>query len=154
VRSRNFLVSAALATALAACGGGATTARPAGGPSGTAVQATAPASAVEQFIGYARQAKYTEMGYLFGTARGPLAESQAPERVARRMEAIASVLRAESYALNAMVNTPGRPEARTIMVELRQGRQSRQVPFIVVQGPAGTWLVEMVDMQAAIRPRS
>lgn len=149
MRSRNPLVCAALAGALAACGGGG--ARPAVTPSGTVVQATAPASAVEQFIGYARQGKFTEMGYLFGTARGPLAESQAPERVARRMQAIASALRNESYSLNAVVNTPGRPEARTILVELRQGRNRRQVPFTVVQGPGGTWLVEVVDMQAALR---
>jgi hypothetical protein len=153
VQSWKLLVSAAVAVSLTACasGGGAGNAA---APGGMVVQASAPASAVEQFLGYARQAKYTEMGYLFGTARGPVAESQSPARVARRMQAIASVLRSDSYALNAMVATPGRTDARTITVELRQGRRRTQVPFTVVQGPGGTWLVEMVDLEAASRAQS
>ena len=70
---RTILPLAALVLALsaAACGGGGA-ARPSGAPApGGVVAATQPAAAVEQFIGLAAQQRYTEMGYVFGTARGP-----------------------------------------------------------------------------------
>ena len=141
-----------LTVSFAACssGGGR---RPSSAPPATGVGATAPASAVEQFIGMAAQQRYTEMGYVFGTARGPLAEQQAPDRVTRRMQALANVLRHESFAMTGVVPVSGRPEARLVTVQLRQGRRIVDVPFTVVQGPGGRWLVEVVDVEAAMQPR-
>jgi hypothetical protein len=136
---------------LSACGGGTA---PSGGPAPAGMAAaTQPAAAVEQFIGLAKQQRYTEMGYIFGTSRGPLAERQAPVRVTRRMQALANVLRHDSYAMTGVVPVSGRPEARMVMVQLRQGRRTVDVPFTVVQGPGGGWLVELVDLQAALESR-
>jgi len=149
VHRRNLSV-AALVFALfaAACGGGG--GRQGGGPAPSGmVAATQPAAAVEQFIGLAQQQRYTEMGYVFGTARGPLAEHQDPARVARRMQALANVLRHQSFAMTGVVPVPGRPDARLVTVQLRQGRRTVNVPFTVVQGPGGGWLVEVVDIEAA-----
>jgi hypothetical protein len=112
-----------------------------------------PAAAVEQFIGLAQQQRYTEMGYIFGTARGPLAEHQDPARVTRRMQALANVLRHDTYSMTGVVPVPGRPEARLVTVQLRQGRRTVDVPFTVVQGPGGRWLVEVVDFEAAMGGR-
>ena len=151
---RRYLPVAALAFSLAAAACGSSTgARPAGGPSGSSVGAMQPAAAVEQFIGLAAQQRYTEMGYVFGTARGPLAEQQAPARVTRRMQALANVLRHESFAMTGVVPVSGRPDARLVTVQLRQGRQTLDVPFTVVEGPGGRWLVEMVDIEAAMASR-
>jgi len=152
VRPWKLVALVLVAVPLAACGGGG--AGVGGGPAPAGVQAAAPASAVEQFMGFAKQERFTEMGYLFGSVRGPLAESQAPQRVARRMQAIARVIRHDSFSLSGMVPTPGRPNARTIMVEMRQGRRTVQVPFIVVQGPGGSWLVEQVDLEAISREQT
>lgn len=147
---RRILPVAALALSLAAaaCGGSS---QPARGPlpSGT-VGAMQPAAAVEQFIGLAQQQRYTEMGYVFGTARGPLAEQQEPARVTRRMQALANVLRHESFSMTGVGAVAGRPEARRVMVQLRQGRNTLDVPFTVVEGPGGRWLVETVDIEAAM----
>lgn len=147
---RNLPVAAlVLALSAAACGGGGVT-RPSGGPAPSGmVAATQPAAAVEQFIGLARQQRYTEMGYVFGTTRGPLAEQQDPARVARRMQALANVLRHQSFAMTGVVPVAGRPDARLVTVQLRQGRRTVDVPFTVVQGPGGGWLVEVVDIEAA-----
>ena len=38
-------------------------------------------------------------------------------------------------------------------VQLRQGRRTVDVPFTVVQGPGGQWLVEVVDVEAATGQR-
>jgi hypothetical protein len=138
----------ALCLSAAACGSGGNGPSSAG-PAPAGVGATQPASAVEQFLGFAQQQRYTEMGYVFGTARGPLAEQQAPARVSRRMQALANVLRHDTYSMTGVVPLPGRPEARLVTVQLRQGRRTVDVPFTVVQGPGGRWLVEVVDIEAA-----
>lgn len=149
---RNLPVAAlVLALATAACGGGGN--RPSAAPPPSGIAAMQPAAAVEQFIGLAQQQRFTEMGYVFGTARGPLAEQQAPARVARRMQALANVLRHDTYAMTGVVPLPGRPEARLVTVQLRQGRRTVDVPFTVVEGPGGRWLVEVVDVEAAMGPR-
>jgi hypothetical protein len=149
VHRRNLpVVVLALCLSAAACGGGGSRgAAPSSGPPPSGIGATAPAAAVEQFIGLAQQQRYTEMGYVFGTARGPLAERQAPARVTRRMQALANVLRHDTYAMTGVVPVSGRPEARLVTVQLRQGRGMVTVPFTVVQGPGGRWLVEVVDLQ-------
>ncbi|HEU4880611.1 MAG TPA: hypothetical protein VFT45_00160 [Longimicrobium sp.] len=147
------VVVLAVLVASAACGGSGG-GRPAGGPAPAGVGAAmAPAAAVEQFMGFAAQQRYTEMGYVFGTARGPLAEQQAPARVNRRMQAIASVLRHDTYSMTGVVPVPNRPEARQVTVQIRRGQRTMTVPFTVVQGPGGRWLVEMVDLEAAMDVR-
>jgi hypothetical protein len=148
---RRYLPVAALVLSLAACAGSSS--RPSSAPPSGAVGAMQPAAAVEQFIGLAAQQRYTEMGYVFGTARGPLAEQQEPARVTRRMQALANVLRHESFAMTGVVPVSGRPEARLVTVQLRQGRNTVDVPFTVVEGPGGRWLVEMVDIEAAMASR-
>jgi len=143
---------AALAIVLttAACGGGGRSSRPSGAPPPPGmVAATQPAAAVEQFLGLAQQQRYTEMGYVFGTARGSLAERRDPASVARRMQALANVLRHDSFAMTGVVPAAGRAEARVVTVQLRQGRRTANVPFTVVEGPGGRWFVEVVDVEAA-----
>jgi hypothetical protein len=149
LRSRHLSLAACV-LALAACGGGTA---PAAAPAPTGIVATAPASAVEQFLGFAGQGRYVEMGHVFGTARGPISEQQEPARVARRMEALATVLRHDEYSMTGVTPISGRPEARRVTVLLRQGRQQVEVPFVVVQAPGGRWLVEVVDVEAAMEPR-
>jgi hypothetical protein len=140
------VVALAFSLAAAACSSGG---RPAGAPGPGATAAMAPAAAVEQFLGLATQQRFTEMGYVFGTARGPLAEQQEPGRVTRRMQAIAHVLRHDTFAMTGVMPMPGRPEARRVTVQLRRGRGAVEVPFTVVEGPGGRWLVEAVDLEAA-----
>lgn len=147
------VVVLAILVASAGCGGSGGS-RVAAGPAPAGVGAAmAPAAAVEQFMGFAAQQRYTEMGYVFGTARGPLAEQQAPGRVIRRMQAIASVLRHDTYAMTGVVPVPERPDARQVNVQLRRGQRTVNVPFTVVQGPGGRWLVEVIDLEAAMAGR-
>jgi hypothetical protein len=143
------LILPALTLALAACGGS----RPAPATAPSGIVAMAPASAVEQFLGFAAQGRYVEMGHVFGTSRGPIAEQQEPGRVVRRMQAVASVLQHEEFSMTGVVPVSGRPDARRVTVLLRSGRQQSEVPFLVVQGPGGRWLVEMVDVEAGMQRR-
>ena len=152
MRSRHLPVLVLVVLLVSAAGGGSGGGRASGGPAPAGVGAAmAPAAAVEQFMGFAAQQKYIEMGYVFGTARGPLAENQAPALVVRRMQAIANVLRHDSYSMTGVVPVAGRPDARQVIVQMRQGRRTVNVPFTVVQGPGGRWLVEVVDLEAAMR---
>lgn len=147
MRSRHLaIVALVLSLPAAACGGGS---RPGAAPPPNVAAAMTPAAAVEQFIGLAAQQRYTDMGYLFGTPRGPIAEHRAPARVSRQMQAIAQVLRHDTYAMTGVVPVANRPEARQVTVQLRRGSRQLNVPFVVVQGPGGRWLVEVVDLEAA-----
>lgn len=150
MRSRHRLFAASLVVLLAACGGSGSAAR---GPAPSGVVASTPAAAVELFLGFAKQERYTEMGHLFGTARGPLAERRPPLRVAQQMQALATLLRHDTFSLAGVMPGVGRPEARQVMVQLRTGGRVVDIPFLVVQGPGGRWLVEMVDTDAAQQPR-
>jgi len=151
VRPRHLPVVVLMVLVASAACGGSGGGRGAGGPAPAGVSAAmAPAAAVEQFMGFAAQQRYTEMGYVFGTARGPLAQQQSPDRVIRRMQAIATVLRHDTYAMTGVVPVAGRADARQVTVQLRQGQNTVNVPFTVVQGPGGRWLVEIVDLEAAM----
>jgi hypothetical protein len=55
--------------------------------------------------------------------------------------------------MTGVVPVADRPDARQVTVQLRRGQRTMTVPFTVVQGPGGRWLVEVVDLEAAMDVR-
>jgi hypothetical protein len=132
---------------LAGCGGGGRgMAPPRGGPGGTA-----PASTVERFLRLAAAKEYGQMGYVFGTAQGSIAQRDAAPTVERRMFALATILEHDRFAIREEQPIPGRTgQAVQVNVQLTRGRQARTVPFVVVRG-GDRWYVEQVDLEKVTR---
>lgn len=111
--------------------------------------APAPSAAVERFLQLARDKDYAEMGYLFGTAEGPVMRRDPAPQVERRMYGIATVIRNEGYTIRGEEPIPGRLGAAVrVNVQLRQGNRRPNVPFVAVRGPDSRWFVEQVALDA------
>lgn len=136
------LVTIAALMALTGCGGAIQP--PSGGPG-----APAPDAAVERFLQLAGQQEYLQMGWLFGTSDGPVLQRDPPSDVEKRMYALATVLRNQTFYVGAATAVPGRiGAAQQFRVLLRREGREIRVPIIAVRGPGQRWLVEQVDVSA------
>ena len=124
---------------------------------------------VERFLEAANARDVETMGRLFGTSSGPLGDTggtfgcffkkigswfggNACTRrvdVELRMDAIASIVQHQEYRIVREEPVAGRTSlTRRVLVDLEmQGRQVREVPFVVVRTGEGRWLVEEVPLE-------
>jgi hypothetical protein len=140
------LMTVAAVLALAACAPALRT--PAAGPG-----AAAPAAAVERFLllvgDRENNERYLEMGWVFGTDRGPVIRRDPAADVERRMFAIATVLEHERFAVRSQAPVPGRVgNAIVVDVALTQRGREYVVPFTTVRGPGERWFVEQVRLES------
>ncbi len=127
-----------------------------GGPRGQSTPgAPAPAAAVERFLRLASAKSYGEMGWVFGTAQGPIIRRDPAGDVERRMYALASILEHESFSLHGEEPVAGRPAGAAVRMSARLTQRGRRtdVPFLAVRGPEGRWFVEEVGVEALTNPR-
>jgi hypothetical protein len=109
----------------------------------------APAAAVERFLQLAAERRYVEMGWVFGTADGPVIDQWPRPEVEQRMYAIARVLDNESFVIGPSSAVPGRiGSAERLVVSLLTESKSYEVPFVVVRGARNRWFVEQVNLEA------
>lgn len=147
----------------------------------TVVQGTPGAGVVaqlslERFLQAANERDLEAMGRLFGNASGPAWETGSTfgcafkkigswfggtpcvkrRDVEVRMDAIAQVLRHQDYRVVREESVAGRMnEATRIFVDLVfEGQIARGVPFVLVRSGGARWLVEEVDLQAAMNRRT
>lgn len=127
---------------LAACATGAPAPRSTPG-------APAPSAAVERFMSLVQERDYVEMGWLFGTAQGPVLRRDPASEVEKRMYALSTVLQNEGFTLRGEEPVPGRTGAAVrVTVQLQQGSRRPVVPFVAVRGPDARWFVEQVGVEA------
>ena len=107
------------------------------------------AAAVERFLQLAGERDYVQMGWVFGTADGPVARQWPLPEVEKRMYALASVLQHDSFVIGRESPVPGRiGDAVSFSARLINGGRTYVVPVIAVRGPDARWYVEQVDLQA------
>lgn len=134
------------------------------------VAAVAPMLSVERFLQASNERDLHAMGSLFGTADGPIIETggafgcafkkigswigigercRTLQEVELRMNAIAEILRHEDYSIVSEASVPGRvdPTHRVGVNLLIEGRDIRDVPFLVVKTHEGRWLVQEIDLE-------
>lgn len=110
--------------------------------------AAAPEAAVERFMGYVAAKNYVQMGWVFGTAEGPLIRRDSPADVERRMFALATVLEHSGYTVRSQTPVPGRSgNAVEMRVLLRHRGRDYLVPFTAVRASEGRWFVERIDIE-------
>ena len=141
MRAVRLLVMVAAILA-AGCASGA---RAPGGLAG----APAPIAAIEQFLQHAAGRDYASMGWVFGTAEGPIAQRDPLPEVEQRMYVLADVLAHDGFVIAGGSAVPGRTgSAMTFDVTLRRGGRTFQVPFTAVRGPSDRWYVEQFAVEA------
>lgn len=124
---------------------------------------------LERFLQAANARDLAAMGRLFGTADGPIMEtgstfgcffkkigslfggSSCVEKrdVEIRLAAIADIMKYDDYRVSREESVAGRMnDASRIWVDFTvSGTRVADVPFVVVRGPGGQWLVEEIDLQ-------
>lgn len=141
---RNIRLPLALLVALALAGCAGRLPAPEGSPGGPLA-----AAAAERFLQLAGERDYVQMGWVFGTADGPVIRQWPLPEVEKRMYAMASVLQHDSFVIGRESPVPGRiGQAVSFSAEILNRGRSFVVPITVVRGPGGRWFVEQVDLQA------
>lgn len=121
---------------------------------GSTPGAPAPEAAVERFLRLSADKNYAEMGYVFGTADGPVIRRDPPAEVEKRMYALASLLENERYTLGAPSPVAGRGnDAVQFNVALVQRGMQYTVPVVAVRArDGGRWFVERIAVEAITDP--
>ena len=111
--------------------------------------ATSATEVVERFMQLATAKNYGQMGYVFGTREGAILSREPQPSVERRMFAIASILQNDRFVIRSQNSIPGRSEADAVQltVQVTQGGQSKDVPFVAVRTTRGDWMVEQIDLE-------
>lgn len=134
----------AAALILTACGGAA-------GPGPVKPAATA-TGAVQSFMQAVADSNVAKMASLWGTARGPAAETHSPPDWEKRVAVMQAYLAADDFRIASDV--PDGSDARhAVQVELRRQACTVTVPFTVIQLPNTHWLINQVDLGAAGNPK-
>ena len=110
-----------------------------------------PALVVEQFMRAvnAEPKDLATMGRLFGTKEGPIASRDPRSQVEQRMFAIATVLHHDDYHIVREQLVPGRTaEATQLLVSVKAGEKTANVPFTLVRYKDGAWLIEQIGLDA------
>jgi len=131
--------------------------------------AVAPTMSVERFLQASNARDLYGMANIFGTSEGPVIETGGSfgcmfkkigswiglgdrcvtlQEVELEMDAIATILRHEDYAVVNEARVPGRlnPTTRIGVNMVINGREIADVPFFVVQTDGGRWLIEEIDL--------
>ncbi len=158
-----ILCFAVLPLLIAGCASG-------GAPSGSSssMAATSPVVSVERFLQAVNVRDLDAMSRIFGTTNGPVIDQTGStlgcafkrmgswislstrcrdrQDVELSMDILASILEHDEFRVRSESNVPGRSRpAIRVGVDLVQGQvEHADVPFVLVQGRDGRWLVEEI----------
>ena len=108
---------------------------------------------VSQFLAAVKANDQKRMGELWGTERGPLANSMNAGVLRQRVTVIQKYLDHTGYRIiEGPLLVPGHNELRTYRVELQRANCNQVLPIDVVRTHSGGWLVFDVHLESASSP--
>jgi len=125
-----------------------------GGHSGSAPTTPVASSgqAIREFMKAAADSNLTRMAQLWGSSRGPAAETHQPADYEKRLAVIQAYLRADSSKVISDVQVTGDENHRKLLVAVyRSGGCMKQVPATLSR-IKGAWVVTNIDLVAAGNP--
>lgn len=133
----------AIAAILAACGGqqGAAPTTPVGSST----------QALGEFMRAAADSNLTRMAELWGTSRGPAAQTRSPEDYEKRIIVIQSYLRTDSSRIVSDMPLTGDDNRRKLMVQIYRQGCMKHIPATLLRVKGG-WIVENVELAAVGNP--
>jgi hypothetical protein len=106
-----------------------------------------------QFLAAVKANDQKRMGELWGTERGPAANSMNRDVLRQRLAVIQKYLDHTGYrVVEGPVLVPGHDELRTYRIELQRDKCNQVLPIDVIRTHSGGWLVYDVHLEAAGSP--
>ena len=141
---RRLAVHVVLLAALTACSNGQ-------GPETPVPQSMN--ESVAQFLAAVKANDLKRMGELWGTERGPAAQSMNGDVLRQRLTVIQKYLDHTGYrVIEGPLLVPGHQELRTYRVELQRASCNQVMPMDLIKTHSGGWLVYNVHLEAAGSP--
>ncbi len=141
---RRLAVHVVLLAALTACSNGQ-------GPETPVPQSMN--ESVAQFLAAVKANDLKRMGELWGTERGPAAQSMNGDVLRQRLTVIQKYLDHSGYrVIEGPLLVPGHQELRTYRVELQRASCNQVMPMDLIKTHSGGWLVYDVHLEAAGSP--
>lgn len=110
-------------------------------------------ASVTQFLAAVKANDLKRMGELWGTERGPAAESMNPDVLRQRVTVIQKYLDHTGYrVIEGPLLVPGHDDRRTYRVELQRANCNQVLPLEVIKTKSGGWLVYDVHLESAGSP--
>jgi hypothetical protein len=110
-------------------------------------------ASVTQFLAAVKANDLKRMGELWGTERGPAAESMNPDVLRQRVTVIQKYLDHTGYrVIEGPLLVPGHDDRRTYRVELQRTNCNQVLPIDVIKTKSGGWLVYDVHLESAGSP--
>jgi hypothetical protein len=110
-------------------------------------------ASVTQFLAAVKANDLKRMGELWGTERGPAAESMNPDVLRQRVTVIQKYLDHTGYrVIEGPLLVPGHDDRRTYRVELQRTNCNQVLPLEVIKTKSGGWLVYDVHLESAGSP--
>ena len=128
------------------CGGGGSAASPA--PASTS---DSPEAAVKNFMQAIADSNITRMSQLWGTAKGPAAETRKPDDYEKRMVITQLYLRGAPYRIIRIDPITDDQAKKLVTVDLNRGECTKTVPITVVN-TGKDWIVNQIDLNLAGTP--
>jgi hypothetical protein len=124
-----------------------------GGPKTTAPIPQSMNESVAQFLAAVKANDQKRMGQLWGTERGPAAQTMNADVLRQRITVIQKYLDHTGYRIiEGPLLVPGRDDLRTYRVELQRTNCNQVLPIDVVRARSGGWLVYDVHLESAGSP--
>ena len=111
-----------------------------------------PEQTVTQFLAAVNARELDRMALLWGTERGPstVSNPNSPDVQRRQLEIMQRLLITDSHRVVRSEPVPSDPGKRRLTVEMVRGNRRVQVPFLMVSARTGGWLVQEIDLDAAM----
>lgn len=113
---------------------------------GSTTGAASPRSAVDGFLSSVKAQDLQAMSGYWGRRQGPARDAIPRDELEKRELIMQCYLTHDSYAV--VSDLAGTDTKRVIRVAITRGPLTRETNFTTVQGPAGRWYVEEVDLAA------
>jgi hypothetical protein len=108
---------------------------------------------LSEFMAAVKANDIKRMGELWGTDRGPAAESMDRAVLQRRVTVIQKYLENKGYrVVEGPLLVPGHDELRSFKVELQRANCNQVLPIDIVRTRSGGWLVYDVHLESAGNP--